>query len=98
MSPIEVILILFIFFVLTGGIGYISNKIEHSFSRKKLEKEGAQNLKIHDEQVALTCSICSKHVDPHNGDIYYHGQWWCLPHWEESTSIDYVNIEKKEKL
>lgn len=98
MSPIEVLLIILLFIMFVGVVGVVSYSIETKRSLKKIRKLGEKNLRIHDEQEELFCCICHKPINIDNGDICYKNQWWCLPHWVESTSLEFEDNYEEQKI
>jgi hypothetical protein len=89
MPPGEVALLILLFVLSVLGIGYgVERRGRRKIEESKLERlreQGERNLRIVEEQAELRCTMCGKHVDPEQGDIYYKGTWWCLPHWKECT-------------
>jgi hypothetical protein len=98
MAPLEVFLIALLFFLVVGGIGWVSHSLEKRSSLKKVRKQGSKNLRVHEVQAELLCCICEQKLNPsEDGSIFYQDRWWCLPHWEYATDInDAVKEIKKE--
>ena len=71
----EAALLLFLSFLVTGGIGYGVQKWDERRTLRKQQLKGEENAKRLLRE-HLICFRCEKKVNP-EVDAYQNGRWWC---------------------